>query len=99
MIILPAPTNWNYVFAHADFLQNKTIYLTVITVSLLYILFMIYARIYDKKDEKKLLVIPLPDNHPADGYFYQIIVCTGQRKDAGTKSKVNIIHLKIVNFI
>ena len=31
--VLPAPVNWNYVFANADFLKNKTIYLTVIVVS------------------------------------------------------------------
>ena len=30
----------------------------------------------------------LIDNHCDDGYFYQILVFTGQRKDAGTKSKV-----------
>ena len=30
--VLPAPINWNYVFANANFLKNKTIYLTVICV-------------------------------------------------------------------
>ena len=28
------------------------------------------------------------DNNPTDGYYYQILVFTGHRKDAGTKSKV-----------
>ena len=31
----------------------------------------------------------LPDNHKTDRYFYQIIVFTGHRKDAGTQSKVS----------
>jgi PLAT/LH2 domain len=31
----------------------------------------------------------MPDNHPSDGYFYQILVFTGQRSNAGTKSTVN----------
>ena len=30
----------------------------------------------------------LMDNHRDDEYFYQILVFTGQRKDAGTQSKV-----------
>jgi polycystin 1L2 len=87
--ILPVPVNWSYVFANADFMKNKTIYLTVICVSVIYILLMIYARFKDKKDLQKLGVTPLPDNHKCDQYFYQIILFTGQRKDAGTKSKVN----------
>jgi hypothetical protein len=58
---------------------------------------MIYARQYDKKDLEKLAVIPLPDNHLSDRYFYQIMVFTGHRKEAGTKSNVKILILK-VNF-
>ena len=35
----------------------------------------------------------LVDNHQDDQYFYQILVFTGQRKDAGTKSNVfDLIH-------
>ncbi len=90
-IILPAPINWNYVFTHADFMKNKTVYLTVIGVSLIYLLLAIYARSKDKKDVEKLGVIPLPDNHKSDQYFYQILVFTGHRKNAGTKSKVHFI--------
>ena len=88
--ILPLPVNWSYDFANADFMKNKTIYLTVICVSVIYILLMIYARFKDKKDIAKLGVTPLPDNHKSDQYFYQIIVFTGQRKDAGTKSNVRL---------
>ena len=90
LLILPEPVNWNYVFANADFMKNKTIYLTVICVSAIYIVLMIYARFKDKKDIEKLGVTPLPDNHQLDEYFYQIIVFTGQRKDAGTKSNVRL---------
>jgi polycystin 1L2 len=86
--ILPSPINWNYVFANADFQKNKIIYLTIISISLIYIVLLIYARFKDKKDLEKLGVTPLPDNHKSDQYYYQIIVFTGQRKDAGTKSKV-----------
>ena len=92
-VVLPYAVNWNYVFANADFTKNKTIYLTLICISVVYFILIIYARWNDKKDLEKLGVTPLPDNHPSDQYFYQILVFTGQRKDAGTKSKVHfVIH-------
>ncbi|CAF5017167.1 unnamed protein product, partial [Rotaria sp. Silwood1] len=53
-IVLPAPINWNYVFANVDFMKNKTVYLTIICIFLLYILLIIYARYKDKKDLEKL---------------------------------------------
>jgi len=56
-MILPEPVNWNYVFANADFLRNKTIYLTVICVSVIYIALMIYACFKDKKDIEKVKLI------------------------------------------
>ena len=52
--ILPSPINWNYVFANADFMKNKTIYLTVIGVSIIYLVLIIYARFKDKKDIEKV---------------------------------------------
>lgn len=53
-VVLPAPINWNYVFANMDFMRNKTIYLTMIIIAILYILIMIYARHKDKKDVEKV---------------------------------------------
>ncbi len=91
--ILPKLIDWNYVFANADFLRNKTIYLTVICVSMIYLILLIFSRWKDRKDLEKLGVTPLPDNHRNDKYFYQILVFTGQRKDSGTKSKVNLFLL------
>ncbi|CAF3243380.1 unnamed protein product [Rotaria sp. Silwood2] len=90
-IVLPSPINWSYVFANADFMRNKTIYLTVISVSVIYIILMIYARYNDKKDIEKLGVTPLSDNMMSDQYFYEILVFTGRRANAGTKSKVQFI--------
>ena len=86
--VLPAPINWNYVFANADFLKNKTIYLTVICVVVIYLILVIFSRYKDRKDLQKLGVTPLSDNNKSDQYFYQILVFTGQSKDSGTKSKV-----------
>lgn len=53
-LVLPAPINWNNVFSNADFMRNKTIYLTVIIASLIYLLLIIYARHNDKKDLEKV---------------------------------------------
>ena len=90
-IVLPNSINWNYVFANADFMKNKTIYLTVICVSVIYLILLFYARFYDKKDFEKLGVTVLPDNHKDDEYLYEIIVLTGQRRNAGTKSNVYFV--------
>ncbi|CAF1460939.1 unnamed protein product [Adineta steineri] len=90
-IVLPAPINWSYVFANADFMKNKTVYLTMIFTSILYIILMIYARFKDKKDFEKLGVTPLADNNKSDHYYYQILVFTGQRTNAGTDSKVYFV--------
>lgn len=90
LVFLPKAIDWQYVFANANFTKNKTIYLTVIFVSVIYIILMIFARYKDRKDLEKLGVTPLADNHRDDQYFYQILVFTGQRNNAGTNSKVNM---------
>jgi hypothetical protein len=53
-IILPDSIDLKFVFANADFMKNKTIYLTIISVSIIYIILIIYARFYDKKDIEKV---------------------------------------------
>ena len=66
--VLPEAVNCQYIFANADFMKNKTIYLTIIsvTVTVIYLLWIVYARFKDKKDVEKLDVTPLPDNHSSD---------------------------------
>lgn len=98
-MFLPKSIDWRYVFANADFMKNKTIYLTIISVSILYLILIIYARYKDKKDLEKLGVTPLPDNHRSDKYFYQILVFTGQRKDSGTKSNVSFFCIQEFYFV
>ncbi len=55
-VILPAPVNWNYVFANSDLSQNQIIYLTVICVSVIYLISIIFARFKDKKDIEKVKI-------------------------------------------
>ena len=52
--VLPAPINWNYVFANADFIKNKAIYFTMIIIALLYIALIVYARRKDRKDVERV---------------------------------------------
>ncbi|CAF3375209.1 unnamed protein product [Rotaria sp. Silwood1] len=87
-LILPEPVNWSYVFANADFMKNKTIYLTIIIFIVSYIILVIYARRRDQKDINKLAVTFLHDNNSSGKYLYQLIFFTGARMGAGTKSKV-----------
>jgi hypothetical protein len=86
--ILPSTINFQYAFANASFTQNSLIYTTIILVSCIYIFFAIWARVMDRRDMKKLNIIPLKDNDPNDTYFYEIIVFTGNHRESGTKSKV-----------
>jgi hypothetical protein len=53
-LVLPEPINWNYVFANASFLKNKTLYLTVIIIAIIFVLIAIYARHLDNKDNQKV---------------------------------------------
>jgi hypothetical protein len=41
--LFSAPINWNYVFSNADFVKNKTVYLTVIFVSMVYIILIVFT--------------------------------------------------------
>lgn len=90
-VVLPTAINFDYVFANASIDKNPTIYATVITLFALYIIFAIWARYMDKEDVKKIGVTPLPDNQPGDTYYYEIVVFTGSRQDAGTNSRVIFI--------
>ncbi len=91
LVILPTTINFQYVFVNASFTQNPIIYLTSILVTCIYILFALWAKFMDKRDLKKLNIIPLKDNKPNDDYFYELIVFTGDLNESGTKSKVKII--------
>jgi hypothetical protein len=91
LVVLPSAINFEYVFANASFLQNPIIYSTVIVVTLLYVLFSVWAHLIDKRDLNKLNIIPLDDNLNNHNYFYEVIVFTGSRQEAGTDSKVRVV--------
>ncbi|CAG0918125.1 unnamed protein product [Notodromas monacha] len=89
--VMPNTIDFDYVFANAGFLDNLTIYCTLIVVTSLYIFLVVWARKKDKKDVEQLGVIPLPDNKPEDKYLYEILVMTGQGAECATHSQVSFI--------
>jgi hypothetical protein len=82
--------NFDYIWAHASFLQNLTIYLTAMIMTSIYIILMIITRQLDKNDEKKLGLCRLP-NYWHCNYLYEVIVYTGMRPESATDSNVCII--------
>ncbi|XP_063839801.1 uncharacterized protein LOC135088742 isoform X2 [Scylla paramamosain] len=89
--VTPNTIDFSYVFANAGFVDNLTIYLTLIITLGLYFIGLVYARIMDKKDLEKIGATPLSDNNPNDHYLYILIVHTGQVPNSGTKSKVQFL--------
>ncbi len=88
IIPLPSAIDFAYVFANAGFLQNMTIYLTVIIMTSLYIVLFIICRFMDRSDNEKSAMHLMKDNNPDDLYFYEVIVHTAARRNANTDSNV-----------
>ncbi len=89
-IILPPTIDFAYAFANASFDKNMTIYLTVIIITSIYILMFIWCMYKDRIDRLKTKILLLADNDPSDLYFYEMIVYTAGRNEAGTDSNVNL---------
>jgi hypothetical protein len=90
-ITVPSGINFNEVFANASFLQNITIYMTVIVMCTLYVILLMFTCYMDKKDKIKNMIKLFPDNQPDDIYFYEVIFYTGARPFSGTDSNVCLI--------
>lgn len=87
-IVIPPAIDFDYVFANSSFLQNPTIYATIIFIVGLYLNLVVICRIFDIRDFKKSKIHLLEDNNPIDGYFYELIIYTGSRKNSSTQSNV-----------
>ncbi|CUT99159.1 receptor for egg jelly 6 [Echinococcus multilocularis] len=89
-LVPPNRIDFNYVFKNIQFEKNATLYATEIIIAIIFLLLLIWARRMDNKDLQKLGITPLAENNPADEYLYEVIVCTGMRRGAGTTSTVCI---------
>ncbi|XP_065660241.1 uncharacterized protein LOC101238025 isoform X4 [Hydra vulgaris] len=65
-----------------------TLLTSVLIIIMLWIIGLLLARRIDKRDALKVGVCPLLDNLPEDNYLYEIVVNTGNRRNAGTKSNI-----------
>lgn len=54
-----------------------------------------WARRADRKDLAMIGCVPLESNDPMDRYLYEVVVNTGSRKGAGTKSRVCIALIMV----
>ena len=90
LMVMPNQINIQYVFANASFAKNYTIYLTLIVFIVLYLFFAIWSIIMDRRDLRKIKIIPLSDNIESDNYFYELTVFTGDCKESGTHSLVSL---------
>ena len=68
-----------------------TIYMAILVSIICYLLFLIWAKYQDIKDDKRRASKPLPDNDPSDSYVYEIIAMTGAQSQATCKSKIQFI--------
>ncbi|XP_063601108.1 uncharacterized protein LOC134777199 [Penaeus indicus] len=91
MFVMPNTIDFSFVFANMGFSDNLTIYLTLILSLSIFVLLMIWARYKDKKDLSQLGATPLPDNSAKDKYLYEVLVFTGNKKEAQTDSTVQFI--------
>ena len=88
LALLPSAINFQYAFSNASPTRNAYIYAALLLVTACYAIISLWAKFQDWRDAKKLNTIFLGDNHPRHGYFYELIVFTGNRNDSGTRSVV-----------
>ncbi len=88
LTLTPSIINFQYAFANSSLNRNPIILIVVIIFLFLYAFFASWARYKDKMDMSKQNLTHLKDTN-AYGYFYEIKVFTGNRKESETNSKVN----------
>lgn len=91
LFCMPNTIDFSYVFANAGFQDNLTIYLTIIISYCLMAIMVVWAYYHDRKDVTKLGAAPLPDNMSEDKYLYEMLVFTGNKKEAQTDSTVQFV--------
>ena len=87
----PNTIDFDFIFAHASFEDNLTIYLCLIITFTLYLLALIWALLRDRKDLAALVVPVVCDNDPADRYFYELLVETGPLGSHSTTSNIGFL--------
>jgi len=93
-LILPVPINFNDVFnpEKASFAKNPTIYATIISMIVIFLVAAIWCGYRDVQDAKKTKIKTLERQQifSSPNYFYEIIFYTGTRPHSATDSAVKI---------
>ncbi|XP_074647721.1 uncharacterized protein LOC141903499 [Tubulanus polymorphus] len=71
--------------------DNPVVFGTMVSLLCLYLILLIWAVKADRKDLIRAGSTPLPDNDPRDKYIYEILVTTGEAKEAGTTAQVSFV--------
>jgi hypothetical protein len=71
-IVLPNAINFDDVWSNASFTQNMTIYITVIVISSIYFILLMWAQISDRNDMIKSEIKSFASNETNDTYFYEL---------------------------
>ncbi|XP_077983292.1 polycystin-1-like protein 2 [Glandiceps talaboti] len=71
-----------------DFKDNFEVLVFVLSLLLVYVLLILWARRADQRDLVKWAVLPLVDNNEEECYLYEITVVTGIHSESATKSKI-----------
>ncbi|XP_052783774.1 polycystic kidney disease protein 1-like 2 [Mya arenaria] len=89
----PNHINFERVFStmESDLRDNHAVLALLCTVTVLYVVGVVWAWRQDKKDIQKWGVLPLVDNIVSDSYFYEMTVYTGMRQGAGTASNISFV--------
>jgi hypothetical protein len=85
-IVTPNTINFDTVWANASIGQNPILYATVFTIIGLYFVLAVLCRLMDVRDRNKKGVTLLNENRIDN--LYEIILFTGNRRNAGTDSNV-----------
>lgn len=86
-IVLPAAINFDSVWSKASFLDNPTIYITIIVITCLFVILLIWSVRKDYLDKKKIGFTLIKTNEN-NNYLYEVILFTGNRPNSGTDSLV-----------
>jgi polycystin 1L2 len=90
LIVVPHAIDFSFVWSNASFERNSLVYSTVIGLVCVYALLALYALFMDRRDRLKTGLVYLQDNRQEDGYYYELIVWTGNRSKAGCSADSRI---------
>ncbi len=90
-IVLPSSIDFNSVWANSDFINNPTIYITVIVIVALYMIVSVFCIYKDRLDNQRITFTVVDDNILPKDYLYEMVLLTGNRDEAATDSKISCI--------